>query len=361
MQLTTHTFDLPLKHEFRISREAHTVQPTFIVELSDGAVRGYGEATTNTYYGMTLEKMTAAVEQVRPILEGFELGEPAELYELVAAEILADCPFAVCAIDQAAYDLWGKRHGRPVYDLWGLSIDDVPVSNYTIGIDTIETMVAKLEEEPDWPIYKIKLGTPEDLDIVRQLRQHTRAVFRVDANCGWTAEETLGNARALKELNVEFIEQPLPADQRDAMRRVYRRVGLPLIADESCITESDVAKCDGLVSRNQHQAREVRRADTSPADDRRGTPAGAQGDGRLHDRIDGRHLGDRAAVAPARLRRYGRGGAPGRRHRERRSCRERRLSLPRRPRLGRRAAGTLGRWDAGTLGLFNLDDGSRER
>ena len=85
----------------------------------------------------------------------------------------------------------GQESRAPVYRLWGLNLDKLPVSNYTIGIDTIEKMVAKLQEFPGWPVYKIKLGTEHDLEIVRQLRQHTDAVFRVDANCGWTADETL--------------------------------------------------------------------------------------------------------------------------------------------------------------------------
>ena len=62
----------------------------------------------------------------------------------------------------------------------------VPLTDYTIGIDTIDVMVAKMQEFAGWPIYKIKLGTPRRPEIVAELRRHTDAVFRVDANCGWT-------------------------------------------------------------------------------------------------------------------------------------------------------------------------------
>ena len=68
---------------------------------------------------------------------------------------------------------------------------------------------------PGWPVYKIKLGTADDLGIVRELRRHTDALFRVDANCGWTAEQTIELAPVLKELGVEFIEQPLPPEDVD--------------------------------------------------------------------------------------------------------------------------------------------------
>lgn len=244
MKLLTHAFDLPLRHTFTISRESTSVQTTLIVELTDGTHRGYGEATTNTYYGMTLEKMRAGLEQVRTIVESQDTLDPPKLWEAVAPQ-LENCPFALCALDQAAYDLWGKQQGKPVYELWGLKTDRIPMSNFTIGIDTIDVMVAKLNEMPDWPIYKIKLGTSHDMEIVHELRKHTNAVFRVDANCGWYADKAIALSHELKSLNVEFIEQPLPAGD-EGYRRLFGESALPIIADESCITEADVAKCAGL-------------------------------------------------------------------------------------------------------------------
>ena len=106
-------------------------------------------------------------------------------------------------------------------------------------------MVAKLKERPGWPIYKIKLGTADDVAIVTELRKHTDATFRVDANCAWTVDETIENSRRLKPLGVEFIEQPLPADQYDAAAEVFRQSVLPIAADESCQVESDVDRCAG--------------------------------------------------------------------------------------------------------------------
>jgi len=242
MQLTIHEFDLPLAHTFTISRESITVQKTLIVELEEDGYRGYGEATTNNYYGFTFENMAAALERVRADLERTTLEDPVILWQQLHPK-LKDNPFAQCALDQAAHDLWGKKLGQPVYRLWGLEAKNLPQTDYTIGIDDIDVMVAKMQEFPNWPIYKIKLGTSHDLDIVRALRQHTTSRFRVDANCGWSAEETIRSSHELKPLNVEFIEQPLPADQGAAMEQVFRESALPVIADESCIVESDVDRC----------------------------------------------------------------------------------------------------------------------
>lgn len=250
LKLRTHQFDLPLRHPFTISRGTITVQPTLIVELDDDRHRGFGEATTNEYYGMTMSHMLDSLERVRELVETSTWNEPTELWEQ-AAPRLHDCPFALCALDQASYDLWGKRQGQPVHRLLGLdrllglTIDVIPRSSFTIGIDTIDRMVAKLREIPDWPIYKIKLGTPHDLDIVRQLREHTAAVLRVDANCGWSVEETIANSHQLKELGVEFIEQPLPANDWSGAKQIFQQSALPIIADESCLAMPDVDRCEG--------------------------------------------------------------------------------------------------------------------
>ncbi|TPE46299.1 dipeptide epimerase [Pontibacter mangrovi] len=243
MKLTIRSYDLPLKHTFTISYDSRDTQPTMIVELEQDGHKGYGEATSNPYYGFTIESMTAALENIRQQIEATTLDKPEDFWEQMQPH-LKDNPFALCALDIAANDLYGKLQGQPLYKLWGLNPDKNPLTNYTIGIDTIENMVKKLKEMP-WPLYKIKLGTKEDVEIIKELRKHTDAVFRVDANCAWGVEETIENARQLKPLGVEFIEQPMRADDLEGMKQVYQHSVLPLIADESCITESDVAKCVG--------------------------------------------------------------------------------------------------------------------
>jgi L-alanine-DL-glutamate epimerase-like enolase superfamily enzyme len=245
VQLAYQHFDLPLRHVFTISRGSTSVQPTLVVQLSVENVHGYGEATTNSFYGATIENMSASLESVRSLVEGAILDDPLELIAALAHK-LPKQEFALSALDQAIHDLWGKLRRKPVYKLWGLTTDKNPVSDYTLGIDTPEVMVAKMREMADWPIYKIKLGTADDLAIVRELRQHTDAVFRVDANCGWTPRQTIELAPALAELGVEFIEQPIAPGDDAAAREAREGSVLPLFADESCVTEVDVDRCEGL-------------------------------------------------------------------------------------------------------------------
>jgi L-alanine-DL-glutamate epimerase-like enolase superfamily enzyme len=243
MNLHVQGLDLPLKHRFTIAHQSREVQETLIVRLEEDGLFGLGESTTNPFYGITLENMREALEKFKPILLGGKWNTPAELWEL-GKEVFRDNPFAQCALDQAAWDLYTKKKGKKLYEYLDLNPKRIPTTNFTIGIDTIEKMCAKLREV-DWPIYKIKLGTDQDLDIVRELRKNTNSIFRVDANCAWTVDQAISYSEELALLGVEFIEQPLAKDNLEGMREVFAHSKLPLIADESCISESDVEKCQG--------------------------------------------------------------------------------------------------------------------
>jgi L-Ala-D/L-Glu epimerase len=241
MKLIIRNYDLKLKHTFTISRESHDIQPSIIVELQSDGLSGFGEATSNPYYNITVDTMRANLEKIIPFLETITDETPEEFWDK-AHTILHYDLFSLCALDLAYNDLYARKKGKKLYDLWGYSINQNPKTDYTIGIDSVEKMVAKMIEMP-WPIYKIKLGTKNDIVIVTELRKHTNAIFRIDANCGWSLQETLDNAIELKKLGVEFLEQPMKAANFDDYKIAFKECALPMIADESCISESDVAKC----------------------------------------------------------------------------------------------------------------------
>lgn len=246
MELHLRDIHLPMRHPFTIALGTTTIQHNLLVELRQDGVSGFGEgASSHAYEAFTAESMRAALETARPLIERERLEDPTQLWDRLLP-VLDHNRFAMCALDEAAHDLWGKLHSVPVWKLWGLELRNLPLSDYTIGIDPIEKMVAKMKEFDGWPIYKIKLGTKDDLAIVRELRRHTDAVFRIDANTAWTAEQTISIAPKLKELGVEFIEQPLRRDDWAGEQRVFNECALPVFADESCLTEEDVPRCAGF-------------------------------------------------------------------------------------------------------------------
>ena len=241
MKVNYRSYNLPFKYPFTISKGTKTHQPTFVVQLDFNGIKGYGEAPAISYYNIPVEKMIADLEAKKIMVEKYALTDP-ERYWHYLHHLFPQNPFLVCALDIAAWDIFGKLRQMPLYKYWGADFSSVPLTDYTIGIDTIEKMVDKLKEKP-WPVYKIKLGTKEDIKIIQELRKHTDAIFRVDANAGWQLEEALEIIPILKDLNVELVEQPLAKDNWDGMKILYEKSSLPLFADEACVFEKDVAKC----------------------------------------------------------------------------------------------------------------------
>lgn len=237
------SFNLPFKHPFTISKGTKTHQPSLIVELEHMGIKGYGEACAIAYYNITVDKMIEDLERKKQFIEKFAFTDP-ERYWHYLHHLIPNNPFLVCALDIAAWDLFGKLRKQPVYRLLGLTLENLPITDYTIGIDTVEKMISKIKETP-WPIYKIKVGTDNDIELVTELRRHTNAVFRVDANAAWSLEEALVKIPMLKSLGVEFVEQPLAKDNWEGMKVLYEKSPLPLYADESCVFEQDVEKCKG--------------------------------------------------------------------------------------------------------------------
>lgn len=243
MKLEYHSYHLPFKHPFTISKGTKTHQPTLIVSLEFMGMKGYGEAPAISYYDVSIEKMIEDIESKKSFIEKFAFTEPGRYWHYLH-HLLPQNPFLVCALDMAAWDLFGKMKNKSLYQFWKLDLSNIPVTDYTIGIDTIDKMIAKMKEKP-WPIYKIKLGTDQDMEIMTSLRKHTDALFRVDANAGWSLAKAMEILPVLKDLGVELIEQPLPKDHWEEMKILFENSPLPLIADESCVREEDVEKCHG--------------------------------------------------------------------------------------------------------------------
>jgi len=242
MKVRFYHYQLEMAHPFGISRSVHTVQPTFIVALEQDGLTGFGEATQNRYYGVSPENLEIRLLGLQSEIEKYPFTTPDDFFDNFLLPRLHNFRFLMAAIDEAANDLYGKLQVKPLYELWNYDISNIPLTTYTIAIDSIDVMKQKLLEKP-WPVYKIKLGTEQDIEIVKALRDLTDKPFRIDANTAWTAQQTIDNSIVLKDLGVEFIEQPMPHDALEAMKMVKQKSVLPLIADESSRTEKDVVPC----------------------------------------------------------------------------------------------------------------------
>lgn len=252
MTLDYETLNLHTRHAFNIAREA--APPAWsVVHVTlrdDDGTEGIGVAAPNSYYGETAETVVAALERCRDVLLGFE-GDAVLGLERIEAMLEARLrrnASARAALSAALHDLAGKRLGVPVWRMWGLDPATAPGSSFTVGIDTLQAMREKVREAAPYPILKLKVGGARDEEILAMIRDEApEKVLRVDANTAWTAKEALARLPMLEHYRVEFVEQPLPADDIEGLKFLRSKSRLPIIADESCETLHDVAKLAGVV------------------------------------------------------------------------------------------------------------------
>jgi L-alanine-DL-glutamate epimerase-like enolase superfamily enzyme len=244
--METEVLHLRTKHPFIIARGGQSDYRTVMVRLRDADGReGWGEAAPAKFYGESTETVQAALQFYAEHLpdDPFDI----EATEQRWAELLRRNASARAALSSALHDLVGKRLDIPVYRLWGLDPARAPRSTFTIGLDTPEKIRAKVLEAKQYPILKVKLGTENDVEILRTIRDATDKEIRVDANCGWTVKRAIQMLPVLKEFGVTVLEQPLPPDQLDGVAAITRLSEIPVIADESCETAADIPQLVGKV------------------------------------------------------------------------------------------------------------------
>jgi L-alanine-DL-glutamate epimerase-like enolase superfamily enzyme len=230
---------------FGISRGSTDAAGNVLVRVADDDAVGVGAGAPSAYYGESVESAMAALPDLLAAVE--DVGDPhaQQAIERRLREIAPDEASARAAVSVAVHDLAARRAGEPLYRRWGLDPDSAPPTSYTVGIDAPERMGEKAERarEAGYPILKVKLGTDDDRARLRAVREAAPdARIRVDANTAWTPEEAISHTRWLAEAGVEFVEQPVAADDIAGLRRVREAGSLPVAADESCVRAADVPR-----------------------------------------------------------------------------------------------------------------------
>lgn len=245
MRLTRERLDLETAFEFRIAVGSKRAHANTLVRIEHEGCTGLGEASPSHYYGESRELVEAALDAWTP-----HLG--ADPFALDAIDrrldgILLGQRAARAAIDSALHDWIGRRLGLPVWKLLGLDPSRTPPSCVTLGMAPPDEMERKLETVVDFPILKVKLGAPGDVDNLRRIRSRYKGLIRVDANTAWNAADAVRLLREIEPLGIELVEQPVPRADLDGLRWVRERSGIPVFADESCHDPEDIANLVGRV------------------------------------------------------------------------------------------------------------------
>lgn len=245
MRLTYETMTLSTAFEFRIAHGARKDYENTLVRIEHEGITGIGEASTSHYYGESRVLAEMALDAWAPWL-----GD--DPFDLDAIEARLDVQLhgqhaARAALEMALHDWIGHRLGVPVWRLLGLDRTRTPLSCVTLGMASPEEMERKLETVLAFPMLKVKLGSPGDVDNLRQIRGRYHGRIRVDANAAWSAAEAVRVLREIEPLEIELVEQPVARGDLDGLRWVRERSGIPVYADESAHTLADIGNLAGRV------------------------------------------------------------------------------------------------------------------
>ena len=251
LKLSFELLKLRTKHPFGISYGSSSDSFNILVRIQYGDIEGLGESSPASYHSESPATVMAVLE------------------ELKAKDILGDDPFAIqeisrrmdkeisgnyaakSGIEIALHDICGKLLGQPLYKIWGLSQLATPITDFTIGIDSLEMLETKTKDavERGFKVLKVKQGTSYDRDIIKTVRKIAPDMpLRVDANGAWSPKQAVEMSKFLAENNVQFIEQPLQKFAHlDEWEFVRKGSPIPIYADESCCRASDVARLADVV------------------------------------------------------------------------------------------------------------------
>lgn len=241
LQLQYQAHQLAFEYPFILSKGAKTHQPTLLLSLGLGRLKGYGEATEIGYYNVSVTEMIASLEKNRSVIERYALTDPLRFWHFLH-HLFPGQHFLISALDMAGWDLWSRMNRKPLYALLGLSWKDIPPTDYTFGITTPEEIADRVLVKR-FPVYKLKMGGNDDLAALEALRKATNAAIRVDANEGWTLQQAQELIPYLEAFDVALIEQPLHREDTEGLRLLKAQTSIPIIADEACQKETDVQHC----------------------------------------------------------------------------------------------------------------------
>jgi L-alanine-DL-glutamate epimerase-like enolase superfamily enzyme len=222
-----------------------TVRNAFVeIELENG-VTGIGSGNPSEY--VVGENLNQTIEALQEKNLAFLIGRDIrEFYQLVfeVQERFPKNPAARAALDIALHDVFTKHLGIPLVKFLGQKIKTMPTSN-TIGIKNVQETVKEAIEyvKAGFKVLKVKLGKDleEDIERLVKIRENLgkEIIIRIDANQGYTVQQTIDFYQRTSALNIELIEQPLPAKAVAEMKQLPDAIKNVIAADESLISPKD--------------------------------------------------------------------------------------------------------------------------
>lgn len=244
MKISCKEFELELKHPFSISKFTRTSTPLLLLKVNHGGFTGYGEASMVPYMGESYASANAFLSKV----DWNRFQHPFNFVEIhqYLDSLESGNPAVKAAIDIALNDLNGKILNQPCYQIFGSDPAKMPVTSYTVGIDTPEVIREKLKDAENFKVIKVKLGRDNDKELINTIRSVTDLPLYVDANQGWSdRKQAIEMCYWLHEQGVLLIEQPMDKNDLDGNAWLTGRSPIPIIADEAVQRIADLESLKG--------------------------------------------------------------------------------------------------------------------
>jgi L-alanine-DL-glutamate epimerase-like enolase superfamily enzyme len=235
---------LELKHSFSIAKFSRTNTPIILLKLSYEGLEGFGEASMVPYMGESFE--TAGLFLRKVDWNRFQF--PFQFAEIISYldSLGSGQPAVKAAIDIALNDLNGKLLGQSCSNVYGADHLKMPLTSYTIGIDTPEIVREKVADAANFKVLKVKLGRDNDKELINTIRSITDLPLYVDANQGWTDKaKAIDLIYWLHDQGVRLIEQPMDKNDREGNAWLTARSPIPIIADEAVQRLADLDTLKG--------------------------------------------------------------------------------------------------------------------
>tara|TARA_B100001248_G_scaffold249190_1_gene222170 strand:+ start:379 stop:1413 length:1035 start_codon:yes stop_codon:yes gene_type:complete len=241
MKLSFTTFRIFLKHSFGISRSSNNWYDIVLIFLQDGNIIGRGEAAPSIRYKESIEKILSVLNQGINIPDSENVNLE-KMQNLIYPQ-LGNYKSLKAAFSMALWDWWTQKKRLPLWKYLGCKNTNLTDTSFTIAIGRIEEIEKKVKEADPYNILKVKLGTPNyDKKIITQIRKFTDKIIRVDANEGWDFNTAIEMCKWLHGKNVEFIEQPFPANELEKSKKLTELSPLDIYADENSRNVDDIKK-----------------------------------------------------------------------------------------------------------------------
>jgi len=242
MKISCKAFELELKHPFSIAKFTRTSTPLLLLKVEHEGKIGYGEASMVPYMGESYETANDFLKKVD--WKRFQFPFDFAAITSYLDDLTPGNPAIKAAIDIALNDLNGQLLNQPCYEIFDAVPNKMPVTSFTVGIDTPEVLRKKLEDAKEFKVIKVKLGRANDQEIIETIRSVTNVPLYVDANQGWNDRiKAIDLIYWLHDQGVVLIEQPMDKNDLDGNAWLTQRSPIPLLADEAMQRLKDL---DGL-------------------------------------------------------------------------------------------------------------------